>query len=74
MAKIDEPFAPSKGSTDPIARFNVIYANLPLEERRLAVVVVDDQPISWEMARREINHKTGLGMRILRKLEKLGII
>ena len=59
---------------DPISRFNLIYMNLPMAERIQAVAVIDDQPVSWEMAHREINNKTKLGMGILDELIMLKII
>jgi hypothetical protein len=59
---------------DPISRFNLIYANLPMNERFQAVAVIGDQPISWEMAYREINNKTALGKKILEELIKLKIL
>lgn len=59
---------------DPNARFNLIYANLPLKERVQAVAVIDNEPISWEMAHREINNKTRLGKRILDELINLKIL
>jgi len=71
MGKI---FVPPPSGEDSAASFNIVYANLPLNERRLTIVVIDDEPISWEMAYREINQKTSLGERILEKLKKLEII
>jgi len=62
------------GDKGQVASFNIIYSNLPLNERRLPIVVIDNQPISWEMASREINQKTPLGEQILEKLKKLEII
>ena len=59
---------------DPATSFNIIYSNLPLNERRLPIVVIENEPISWEMAYREINHKTQLGKQILEKLKELDII
>ena len=59
---------------DPISHFNLIYANLPLNERTQAVTVIGNEPISWEMAHREINNKTELGKKILDELIKLKIL
>lgn len=59
---------------DPVSRFNLIYMNLPMTERVQAVAIIDDQPISWEMAHREINNKTKLGAQILDELIMLKII
>lgn len=55
-------------------RFMVVYDNLPLPERKLPIVVVDDQPISWSRCYSEIKYKTRLGRVIGEKLIKLGII
>lgn len=55
-------------------RFFKVYNNLPLKEREQTVVVIDDEPISWKMAYREIAEETDLGPEILEKLIKLGII
>jgi len=68
-----EGHIPPVGS-EPISRFNLIYANLPMKERVQAIVVIDDQPISWEMAHREINNGTSLGKRILDALINLKIL
>lgn len=56
------------------ARFIKVYNNLPLQEREQTVVVIDDEPISWKMAQREISNRTELGDRILKKLKNLDII
>lgn len=65
---------PEKGESDLAARFLKIYANLPIEERSQVVVVIDDEPISWEVSRNEIVHSTPRGKAILSKLKKLDII
>jgi len=57
-----------------LERFIKVYASLPLAERSNMVVVIDDQPISWIMAHREIKNNTGLGKRIQEKLINKGII
>lgn len=62
------------GGKDPISKFNIIYANLPMKERAQIVVVMNNQPISWEMVHREINNKTKLGEEILKALIKLKIL
>jgi hypothetical protein len=62
------------GGKDDTSRFNIIYANLPMNERVQIVAVVGDQPISWKMAHREINNRTKLGGEILRNLIKLRIL
>jgi hypothetical protein len=62
-------------SEDEHARkFMEIYSNLPIKVRREIVVVVDNEPLSWEVAYREIAGKTELGAKILRKLRELRIM
>ncbi|MCJ7450780.1 MAG: hypothetical protein MUP58_03510 [Candidatus Nanohaloarchaeota archaeon QJJ-9] len=56
------------------SRFMEVYNNLPMEERDQPVVVIDGEPVSWKMARREIAGRTDLGKRIFKKLKKLKII
>lgn len=69
-----EALPPSKGKLDPKARFMKIYANLPLGERKQVIVVLENEPISWEMARNELTHNTPRGELILKKLIELDII
>ena len=57
-----------------IARFMKIYSFLPIEERKLTVVVIDNEPINWVRAYKEIRDKTPLGERIFKKLVNKGII
>jgi len=64
----------TKDESDMAVRFMKIYANLPLEERSQVVVVLNEEPISWEVARNEIIHNTKKGKEILKKLKKLNII
>lgn len=54
--------------------FLKLYANLPVGERSQPVVVLDNQPISWEIARNEIIHNTERGKKILEKLKELEVI
>lgn len=55
-------------------RFIGIYANLPLNVRKEIILVIGDEPITWNVACREITGKTKLGAEILKKLEGLKII
>lgn len=64
--KVDDP--------DTIARFHKIYNNLPLEERKQVVLVLEKEPISWEIARNEIVYNSKRCNEILDKLVQLGII
>jgi len=54
--------------------FFTIYANLPIEEREKVVVVIDNQPISWNVAYYEIKNDTNRGYKILNALKDLDII
>mgnify|MGYP001608718588 CR=1 FL=1 len=68
----EPPFAldsPSLG-----ARFQKVYAGLPLEERKQVVLVLGDEEINWEFAKREIGADSGLGRKIGEKLIRLKII
>jgi len=51
-----------------------IYANLPLEERNNVVVIINQQPISWNIAYIEIKNSTKLGQQILKTLKDLDIL
>jgi hypothetical protein len=55
-------------------RFMRVYANLPLTERNMTVVVINEEPISWNMAYRELNQNTELGKKIGEKLAELKFI
>lgn len=59
-----------KGKED----FFKVYSNLPIEERNKVVAVVEEQPISWNLAYQEIKNETKLGEKILKMLKELEII
>ena len=42
-------------------RLSKIYSSLPLAERKLPVIVIDDSPISWDLAYKELKYNTKLG-------------
>ena len=54
--------------------FMKVYSSLPIEERKLPVVVIDDSQINWGMAYVEIKNNTPLGGKIAEKLVNLKII
>ena len=56
------------------ARFIQIYSNLPLKVREEIIVVVDNKPISWNVAYQEILHETKKGKEILKKLKEMKIV
>ena len=47
---------------------------MPLNLRNEIVAVINDEPISWRVAKLEIEGETKLGEEILQKLEELKII
>lgn len=55
-------------------KFLQIYANLPLNQRTEIIVVIDNEPLTWNAAKIEIENNTGKGKEILEKLVKLEII
>lgn len=55
-------------------KFIAVYANLPINLRTEIIIVIDDKPITWNVAYKEINGNTELGKRILKKLDELKII
>jgi len=63
------------------ARFLRVYQNLPLNERRNTILVLEDKgktpekkPISWDIAYIEISEETSIGEKLLNKLIKLNLI
>ena len=63
-------------------RFLKVYQNLPLNERKNTIVVLQNEekggvkkePISWDIAFIEIDQETPIGEKILSKLIKLELI
>lgn len=55
-------------------KFYKVYSNLPLNLRDEVVLVIDEEPITWKVAKLEIDNNTKLGAIILDKLEALNII
>lgn len=49
-------------------RFLKVFSNLSIDMRKEIIIVLDDQPISWNVAYEEITKETKLGGRILKKL------
>ena len=63
------------------ARFLGVYQNLPLNERRNTILILEDgkekpgkKPISWDIAYLEIDQETEIGTKILNKLIELNLI
>lgn len=55
-------------------KFYHVYANVPLNLREEIILVIDDEPISWKVAKLEVDGETELSKKILVKLEALGVI
>ena len=55
-------------------RFLAVYSNLPLNVRKEIILVIGDEPITWNVAYYEISGNTKLGSEILKKLDELKII
>jgi hypothetical protein len=51
-----------------LSRFMRVYSFLPLEERNLPILTIDNEPISWKRAHEEIKNKTKLGEKVFKKL------
>lgn len=55
-------------------KFYQSYANLPLELRSEICIVIDNEPITWNIAKLEIDGNTTKGMQIIQKLFDLSIL
>lgn len=55
-------------------RFLKIYADLPLNLRKEIILVLDEEPITWNVTYLEVSNNTEKGSQILKKLEVLKII
>ncbi len=54
--------------------FLKVYANLPLSARSEVVVVVKNEPLTWNSAHLEVEQNTPVGKEILEILTKLEIL
>ena len=59
---------------DKKEKFYKVYGNLPLGLREELVAVIDGEPISWHVAKLEIDENTKKGQEILDQLTRLEII
>lgn len=55
-------------------KFYKIYNNLPLNLREEVILVINNEPIAWKVAKLEIDQNTKLSLEILEKLSALKII
>lgn len=51
-----------------------VYSNLPLKVRDEIILVINDKPITWNVAYNEIKHNTKIGEMIINKLVEMGVI
>ena len=61
-------------STDLKERFYKVYNNLPLNLRDEVILVFQNEPITWKVARLEVDQDTKLSRVLLEKLAALGIL
>jgi len=57
-----------------VERFYTVYNNLPLGVRDEVILVINNEPVSWKVARLEIDNNTPLAKEILGKLAGLKVI
>jgi hypothetical protein len=57
-----------------ISRFIKVYAELPPRLKEQIVVVIDDAPMTWNAAYRELRSESKLSKRILEKLIEMEVI
>ena len=55
-------------------RFYKVYNNLPLGTRDEIVLVINNEPITWKVAKLEVDNKTPISKEIMEKLTSLNFI
>jgi len=55
-------------------RFIQVYSSLPDNIRKEIIVVIDDKPYTWDAAYIEVYNDTALGKKIIRKMQKMGLV
>jgi hypothetical protein len=55
-------------------KFLHAYANLPFSARQEIIITINDQPLTWNAAKIEVENDTKTGKEILEKLILLGIL
>jgi len=63
-----------KENKDKRAKFMKVFANLPESLRSDVVVVINGSPFTWNSAMLEIKNNSKTGKKIIKTLEKLGVI
>ncbi len=51
-----------------------VYYNIPINTRKELIVIIDDKPITWDIAYKEIKNESSLGYKIFNELVKLKFI
>lgn len=54
--------------------FIQIYSNLAESIRKEIIVVIDNEPYTWNTAYLEVKNDTELGNKIIQKMEKMGLL
>jgi hypothetical protein len=62
------------GMSDAKGRFMKVYANIPLNVREEIILVLDDKPITWNVAYVEVKNDTKNAKRILDALVEMELI
>lgn len=65
---------PNETKNNRRERFLRAYANLPLNTRKEIILVLEEGPITWEVAYFEVKNNTPKGEIILAKLDELKLI
>ncbi len=55
-------------------KFLRAYSNIPLNARKEIILVLEEGPITWEVAYLEVKNQTEKGKKILEKLSELNLI
>jgi bifunctional DNA-binding transcriptional regulator/antitoxin component of YhaV-PrlF toxin-antitoxin module len=55
-------------------KFIKVYNDLPLDERKMPIIVIDNEAFTWSRCNKEINGQTKLGKEIGERLIKLNFI
>ncbi|MCK5039729.1 MAG: hypothetical protein KAR87_02060 [Candidatus Aenigmarchaeota archaeon] len=60
---------------DKKSKFMRMYANIPEKIRKEdVIVVIDDEPYTWNAAMIEVKNNSELGEKIIKMLQKTGIL
>jgi len=55
-------------------RFLNVFSNLSIDLRKEIIMLIDEKPITWNVAYQEISKETELGGRILSKLIEMELV